>query len=409
MRILFITPYVPSRIRIRSYQLIKALSASHEVSLVALLCDEYEREMLKDVASYCVSVDLVPLPKWRAYANCLCALPTPLPLRVAYYQSPAFVRCLLDVVRKRKVEVIHGELIKVVPALYALCSQEFIPVIYDSVDCISSYLQQQYVTAHNTIKKIFTYSELRKMCRYETRFLYAFDHVMITSARDRELLISLGEEPEHIHVVPNGVDTDYFVPTSTPREADSLVFCAKMDYYPNAQAILMFCRDVLPHIWESRPQVRLTIVGNNPPAPVQALSTDKRITVTGYVADIRSYLRRTSVALAPLLMATGMQNKVLEALAMGTPMVATPASCRSLQVYDGIHLLIAEGPSAFAWAVLRLLEDQPLAEQLSTMGRIYVEESHSWKHSADIVCDLYRAATKTVAQDEQTPGIALAS
>jgi glycosyltransferase involved in cell wall biosynthesis len=163
-----------------------------------------------------------------------------------------------------------------------------------------------------------------------------------------------------------------------------------MDYYPNAQAMLMFCRDVLPHIWKSRPQVRLTIVGNNPPDAVRALIKDKRIAVTGYVADIRPYLGCASVALAPLLVAAGMQNKVLEALAMGTPMVATPASCRSLQVRDGVHLLIAEEPSAFAWAVLRLLKDQPLAERLRAAGRIYVEEHHSWQQAADIVHNMYR-------------------
>src|SRR5581483_881248 len=140
--------------------------------------------------------------------------------------------------------------------------------------------------------------------------------------------------------------------------------------YPNAQAILMFCRDVLPLIWERRPQVRLTIVGNNPPASVRALSEDARIIVTGYVADIRPYLGRASVALAPLLVTAGMQNKVLEALAMGTPIVATPAACRSLQVKDGIHLLIAEEASLFARAVLRLLEEQQLVEQLRVAGRM---------------------------------------
>jgi glycosyltransferase involved in cell wall biosynthesis len=263
MRILFVTPYVPSRIRVRPYQLIKALSASHEVSLVALVCDDYERDMARDVAHYCTSLNLVPLSRWRAYAHCLRALPTSLPLRVAYYQSSAFVRCLLDVVSGQKIEVVHGELIKVAPALHALRAQASVPVVYDSVDCISSYLKQQHATTHNLLQKAFVSSELKKMQRYEPRSLSKFDQVIITSARDRDLLIDLcaldagGEEPEHIQVVPNGVDIDYFSPSPflSEKEADSLVFCAKLDYYPNTQAILMFCRDVLPHIWQHRPQV----------------------------------------------------------------------------------------------------------------------------------------------------------
>src|SRR5258708_18028904 len=92
MRILFVTPYVPSRIRVRPYQLIKSLSYLHEISLVSLLCDEYEREMVQDVAQYCTSVNLVPLPKWRAYANCLLALPASMPLRVSYYRLPGVLQ-----------------------------------------------------------------------------------------------------------------------------------------------------------------------------------------------------------------------------------------------------------------------------------------------------------------------------
>jgi glycosyltransferase involved in cell wall biosynthesis len=191
--------------------------------------------------------------------------------------------------------------------------------------------------------------------------------------------------------VPNGVDTGYFRFAGETREADSLVFCAKMDYYPNVQAMLVFCRDVLPIIWAQRPQVRLTIVGNNPPPAIRALAEDQRITVTGYVPDIRPYLGRAAVALAPLLVAAGIQNKVLEALAMAVPLVATPAACRALLVEDGVHLLIAEGASLFAEAVLRLLEDRALAERLQRAGRAYVEAHHSWQHAADLLCSMYHA------------------
>lgn len=390
MRILFITPYVPSHIRVRPYHLIKALSVSHEVSLVSLVCEEYEREMVAQVADYCTSVDLVPLSKLRAYVNCFLALPTPMPLRVAYYQAPAFARHIQQVIRERDIQVMHGELIKIVPALQVVLAQENIPCLYDSVDCISSYLQQMSAMC-DPLRNIFVYTELAKMRRYERQSLTAFDRVVITSAHDRDYLMALGGQLEHIQVIPNGVDTQYFTPPTAPREADSLVFCAKLDYYPNSQAILHFCHAVLPLIWQRRPQVHLTIVGNNPPQSVRRLSADKRITVTGYVPDIRPYLGRASIALAPLLVTAGMQNKVLEALAMGTPMVATPGSCRSLQVKDSIHLLIAEGARAYADAVLTLLEDTQLAQSLGRAGRQYVEQHHSWMAVANKLSDLYQA------------------
>ncbi len=389
MRILFVTPYVPSRIRVRPFNLIKSLSAVHEVSLVSLLCDEYEREMVRDVANYCASVDLLPLPKSQAYKNCLLALPTLIPLRVAYYKSPAFVERIKQVIHERNIEVVHGELIKVVPALRAVLAQANIPLLYDSVDCISWYLQQQYSSARSPLKKALVYSELKKMRRYERQSLAAFDQVVITSGHDRDCLIALGEQPSHIKVVSNGVDIEYFTPSVSPRENDSLVFCAKLDYYPNSQAIVHFCREILPLIWESRPQVRLAIVGNNPPQSVRDLSADERIAVTGYVPDIRPYLGKASVALAPLQVAAGMQNKVLEALAMGSPVVATPGSCRSLQVKHETHLLIAEGVRSYADAVLRLLENPQLAQDLGNAGRYYVEQYHSWIAAANTLSNLY--------------------
>ncbi len=405
MRVLFVTPYVPSRIRVRPFHLIKSLSSMHEISLVSLLCDPYERELGKEVTDYCASIDYVRLPKWQAYANCVRALPTLVPLRVAYYQSPAFSQRILQVIRERHIDVVHGELIKVVPALRAVLVREHIPILYDSVDAISSYLFQQWSSATNLFQKGFIYTELKKMRRYERQSLSAFDQVIITSPYDRDYLAQLGVAP-YIQVIPNGVDSEFFTPPIVPREADSLVFCAKLDYYPNSQAILNFCDKMLPLIWKHRPQVRLTIVGNNPPEAVRKLSVDERITVSGYVPDIRSYLGKASVVVVPLLMAAGIQNKVLEALAMGAPIVATPVACRALNAEHGEHLLIAEEADAYAQSVLRLLEDAQLASNLSQAGRQLVERYYRWPEIAYELTALYSMVIKSAAsKQEQIAGI----
>jgi len=324
-----------------------------------------------------------------------------MPLRVAYYQSSAFVRRIVQVIHERAIDVVHGELIKAVPALQAVLAQEDIPVLFDAVDCISAYLEQQYNLARNPFKKAFIYEELKKMQRYEPRVLSAFNRVVITSAYDRDYLIALGEQPHHIQVVQNGVDTEYFTPPTSLREKDSLVFCAKLDYYPNSQAIVDFCQNVLPLIWKRRPQVRLTIVGNGPQTSVRALSIDNRISVIGYVPDTRPYLGGASVALAPLKVAVGIQNKVLEALAMGTPLVATPASCRALQVSHGKHLLMVEEKQAFAEAVLKLLEDPLLAQNLGIAGRQYMKEHHGWMDAANTLSDLYHELVSGQGQRER--------
>jgi sugar transferase (PEP-CTERM/EpsH1 system associated) len=407
VRILFVTPYVPSRIRVRPFNLIKHLSVMHEISLVSLLVEEYEREMVKEVEQYCVSVDLVPLPKWQAYANCLLALPTRTPLRVAYYRSSAFMQRIKEVINRQRIDVIHGELIKVVPALKAAHASTDIPILYDSVDCISWFLQQALETTRNPLKKAFVYSELQKMRQYEGCALADFDQVIITAAHDRNLLGMLTGRPQSIQVVSNCVDTDYFTPWAGPRAADSLVFCAKLDYFPNAQAILHFCENILPLIWKQRPHVRLTIVGSNPPPSVCALATDERITVTGYVPDTRPYLGTASVALAPLLVAAGTQFKILEALAMGVPTVTTPRCCRALGTQHGVHLLASEGSQAFAEAVFQLLDHPQLAQQLRSVGRQFVTEHYSWVSAANTLNRLYSAMVTRSRQQAPAADLAL--
>lgn len=392
MRILFVTPYVPSRIRVRPFNLIKALAKEHEISLVSLLVDGYERTLVKDIEPYCVSIDLVPLRKWQAYANCLRALPSAVPLRVAYYRSNAFVQRIREVIQRRRIEVIHGELIKVVPALKAVQQEEHIPVVYDSVDCISWFLQQAMETAHTPLKKLFLYSELQKMRGYEQRELLAFDQLVIASPSDRERLEQLIGRATSIQVVSNCVDTDYFAPADVVRRPNSLIFCAKLDYFPNAQAILHFCKQILPLVWQQLPDVRLTIVGNNPPPAVQALQSDQRIKVTGYVPDTRTYLGTATVALAPLLVAAGTQFKILEALAMETPMVTTPRCSQALGTRDGLHLLEAETPQEYAQAVVKVLTQPRLSRRLGYMGRRFVMEHYSWAGAAHTLNELYRAA-----------------
>ncbi|GAC1342333.1 MAG: glycosyltransferase [Ktedonobacteraceae bacterium] len=409
MRILFVTPYVPSRIRARSFNLIKSLSSVHDVSLVALLVEDYEQAIIKDVERYCTSVDLVPLPKWQAYANCLQALPTLTPFRVAYYRSPAFVERIKEVIHRQKIDVVHGELIKVVPALKMVMAQENTPILYDSVDCISWFLQQEAEVTRNPLKKAFVYSELQKMRRYERLELTDFDQLTISSASDRDLLGRLIGQAQNIQVVSNCVDTDYFTPWAGLRAIDSLVYSAKLDYFPNTQAILHFCENTLPLVWKKRPQVRLIIVGSNPPQSVRALATDKRITVTGYVPDIRPYLGTASVALAPLLVAAGTQFKILEALAMGTPIVTTPRCSLALGTSDGVHLLVAEEPQAYVDAIVKLLDDPQLAQRLGATGRQFVAEHYSWTNAANTLNRLYHSTIVKLRQQDLAGNLAVFS
>ena len=165
-----------------------------------------------------------------------------------------------------------------------------------------------------------------------------------------------------------------------------------MSYHANVAAALYFAREVLPRIWAKDPQVRFQIVGKDPPETVRQLAADERIQVTGTVDDLRPHLAQAGVAVCPALYAVGIQNKVLEAMAMGTPVVSTPAGCAALTTAKDQGILIAQDKEELAAAVLQVLSDPALARRLSVTGRRYVESHHSWEAGARRLVEVYERA-----------------
>jgi glycosyltransferase involved in cell wall biosynthesis len=197
-------------------------------------------------------------------------------------------------------------------------------------------------------------------------------------AANTQSLISNLQTP--ISVLPNGVDLTYFTPTKETREPATLVITGKMSYHANVTAVLHLVQDIMPHVWAQRPDVNVWIVGKDPSRAVRTLATRyaPRVIVTGVVPDMRPYLRRATIAAVPLVYGAGSQFKVLEAMACGTPVVATPQATVALAAQPGRDLEVAEGAEAFAQAVLALLDDPARREQLGQAGRAYVEQHHSW-------------------------------
>lgn len=154
-----------------------------------------------------------------------------------------------------------------------------------------------------------------------------------------------------------------------------------MDYFPNQQAMAFFCKDVLPLVQHEHPTARLTIVGANPSAAVRELGRLAGVSVTGSVPDVRPYLRKSAVTVAPLLVARGTQNKILESLASGTPVVASPEAAKGVDVVASEHLLVGASPQELANQVLALLRDPSLRHHLSLAGRARVETAHAWANS----------------------------
>ena len=218
-----------------------------------------------------------------------------------------------------------------------------------------------------------------------------YRRVIVVSERDRDELRALNPALP-LDVIPNGIDLDYFGLVATPREPNTLLFTGNYEYTPNVDAALRLARDIFPRIRAAVPTAQLWLVGNAPPPELQALASDA-ITVTGHVPDMRAYLQRAAAFVSPLRLGAGIKNKVLEALALCAPVVATALSVDGIAVRDGENVLIAETDNQIAAAALRLLADPALGVALGQKGRQLIETRYSWEQVAERYEALYAEIT----------------
>jgi len=256
------------------------------------------------------------------------------------------------------------------------------PVVWDSVDCIS-YLFEQ-ASKYNTggFGRFVTRFELERTRRMEGKLVGEFDHVLVTSETDKKALLDLvssGSSPAPISVLSNGVDLEFFHPNpEVERDAETLVFSGKMSYHANVSMVKFLVAEIMPRIWDERPDVRLVIVGKDPTVDVRALEVDSRIIVTGTVDDVRPYLWKATVAVVPLVYGAGIQNKILEAMACGTPVVTTSKTLSSLSVKPGVELMAADGEEGLSQTILQLLNNPKQQLKVGVAGTNYVKVHHSW-------------------------------
>ena len=396
MRILFVTPYLPSLMRVRPFNFIKHLSSRHEITLVSLIQgDESEVDALRELEQHCAAIHTGKLNKIRSLASCCRRLLTPMPLQAAYTDMPLGKDLVTRVANSRPFDLLHVEHIR---GAHLAEHIGHIPKIYDAVDCITRLLKLRLDHEKSAFHRAVSMQELRKMKVYEPKIASLFDGVVITSRRDKKALETLmrqhanpkGRSP--VEVVPNGVDSDYF--RCLPNGASfNIVFCGRMSYFANSSAACRFYHEAFPHIKRVCPEARFKIVGSDPPENVRRLSDDPSVEVTGYVPDVRPYLASAGVVVCPLTVGVGIQNKVLEAMAMGKPVVATSVARKGIpDVIDGHHLIQADDPMHIAGSVILLLSNPGYARSLGEHGRRLVEDRYSWKAAVELLEDAYEQA-----------------
>jgi sugar transferase (PEP-CTERM/EpsH1 system associated) len=393
MRVLFIAPYVPSLIRVRPYHFIRRLSElGHQITVVALGADGAASDQAARTAllPFCRAVHVVSFSRAEAALHCLGSLPTPTPLWAAYCFSRGMEQALRRILSDEKFDIAHVEHLRA--AHFADVLSGRLPLVFDSVDCITD-LQRQLMHApgRSLLARAVSWEEQAKLRYYEPKTAARFSRVLITSTPDAKALQLLATDRGltlPIDVLPNGVDLDYFSPQPDVRPTSaSLVLTGKMSYAANEDAALYFCRDIFPLVRRECPNATLTIAGSGPgPALLALAKSDDAITVTGRVDDLRPYFARAAVAVCPLRIGVGIQNKALEAMAMGKAVVTTPLVARAL---TGDVVSVADGPAQFASQVVDLLADPVKATRLGQDARAYVETHHDWRRAARRLGEIY--------------------
>ena len=384
MRLLYLTPRFPNPAlkgdQLVAYHRLRVLGRRHEISLVSLVERDEELSELDDVREWCVSVDVVRLPRWRALGRVAGrALVSGAPLQILYYQSAELERRLRRLARERTFDVAHAYMLRMAPYLRLMPA----PSVLDAMDSMQLRMQRNVAVERAPRRWLFR-EELRRVTPYERKIGPSVDALIVLSERDGEFFPGAAST-----AVANGVDTEIFAPDPALREPDTIVFSGIMSYPPNVAAARWFAERCFPAVREAIPDARLLLAGSSPPADLLQLGRRDGVTVTGYVESMPATLNRASVAVAPMLSGAGMQNKVLEAMACGLAVVTTPLGLGSIRAEPGHELVVAEGAEAFAAAVVELLRDPDRAQELGERARACVIERHSWEHAAGDVEAIY--------------------
>lgn len=388
MRVLWISqnlPYPPKTgVLQRNYNLIREACSFADVHLVAIVKDDIlpdfdEGIARRELGKLCASVRAVRLPveqsRIRFFGVVLMSLFTRLPFAVNWATAKELGDALSDAAATLSYDVVYVDTISM--AGYRRLF-DGTPAALNHHNIESHLLERRLSYERNPLKRFYFQQESTKLSRYEGEAALEFDTHLVVSSLDAERLRAIRPDVS-THVIANGVDVEFFRPANRRPEPGHLVMVSGMNWFPNRDAVLFFIDAVWPVLSAKLPSARLTIVGASPPPPVVALAArDPRVRVTGFVDDVRPYMERGQVYLCPMRDGGGTRVKVLDALAMGIPIVSTTMGLEGIPVEPERDVLVADTPADFTRQVVRLTQDEALCARLSASGRTFVERHFSW-------------------------------
>lgn len=390
MKILFIAPYKPSPIKPRTLNFIKFLRRkNHLVDVITL----EETNPILSTSSIADkfgidNLEVIPLNKKIAIARTVLGLLNKNPLQVNYCYSERLKNRISEKVQSANYDIVHIENIRAVQHLSK--DKIRIPIIFDAVDCMSRRYSQFSNKATGIFKVIYR-MESKRLENYERYAISVASHNIVTTKIERDCILKIVPDAK-ISIISNGVDFSKFKirkGISNFKKNKLIVFFGKMDYFPNKLAVLHFVKEIFPKIQKIIPNVRFNIVGANPDNEVKKLTLIKGITVKGFVEDIVAEIKNSAVAAFPLVVGTGIQNKLLEAIACGVPIVCSALAAKPLNLINEKHAFICDNNERFALRLATLLLDKRLNLTIAKNAYNFVKNKYNWNTKVDELEKLY--------------------
>lgn len=380
MKILYLChrfPFPPKRGgKIRPFNMIKHLAERHEVTVASLVRSSEEAMEAKGISQYCKRYEMVCLRAPIQHARMVARLFTWTPSSFGYFYSPDMAARVRALTEREQFDLVFVHCSSV--AQYVEHVRD-IPKILDFGD-MDSQKWNEYARYKPFPMSAGYWLEGQKLEREEQRLARLFDMCTTTTRAEWETLESYrtGVATDWF---PNGVDNDYFTPSEVTYDADTICFVGRMDYYPNQECMFDFCTHVLPRIQAKRASAKLLIVGAEPSRSIMKLGEVRGVSVTGSVPDVRPYLQRSALMVAPLNIARGTQNKILEAMAAGVPVVTSGIAAGGVDAVAKDHFLVANTHEEHALAALSIMDDCNERQRLSLAGRNRMLTHHEWSRS----------------------------
>ncbi len=371
--------------KLRAFHQIKELSKHHEIYLICLTDQKVQKNWRTEVQKYCKELHVFKLNFFTIYFNTFKQLFTDKPFQTGYFYSASAKRKMDQLLNTIKPDHIYCQLIRTAEYVKNIHNT---PKTIDYMDALGKGMHRRAEIARGIRKYLFQV-EGRRLTAYENRIFDYFNHHTIISIQDKKLIQH--PQQDKIHVIENGIGDEFLDYRKSAEKKYDLVFVGNLNYAPNVECAEFIVNQILPLLAEK--ELNVLICGANPGSRVQKLA-QQNVEIQGWVEDIRASYVSGTIFIAPLFIGTGLQNKLLEAMALELPCITTPLANNALGARDDESILLAETAQEFADKIMHLLENQTIAQTIAKAGRTYVSTHFSWQQSAEKLERVFQSSQK---------------